>query len=131
VSMPIGVVGRMKNELWGRRIERGTKRRGLAIKGAMASSAIHGVNLHPIDEILVRWQDRAVHMRRTAIGGGIDSAHSKMAFEPWRRSVGVGGKKSKQCETKASQYQNRQGGDNTENEAAHEPPPICAFRLLS
>src|ERR1700722_12368092 len=52
-EVPLGIVGRIRNEVWSRRIKRVAQRRRLAVQAAVTKSAIHGVQLHALFEVLV------------------------------------------------------------------------------
>ena len=68
VDVPFGIVIRIENEI--RRLEDRTNARagtGWRSIPPWQSGAIHGVDLHAIDEILVREENRIIHARSVAL----------------------------------------------------------------
>ena len=52
-DVPLGIVGRIGDEIRRRRIERVGESGGLAVESSVAESAVHGVELHAIFKILI------------------------------------------------------------------------------
>src|SRR3954470_17384466 len=50
-DVPLGVVGRIRDEVWRRRIKRGRESGRLAVEASVTKGAIHGVELHTLNQI--------------------------------------------------------------------------------
>ena len=57
-DVPLGIVGRIGDQVRRRRIEGIAERGGLAIEASVAQGAIHGVELHTVDQVLIGGRER-------------------------------------------------------------------------
>src|SRR5579871_2303721 len=69
IDVPLGIVGRIGDEVRRRRIEGSRERRGLAVEGSVAKSAIHGVELHAVFEIGIGRRERIADARGMTVHG--------------------------------------------------------------
>src|SRR5450432_549919 len=53
VDMPLGIIQRIADELWGRRVKRALERIGLVVEPSVTKGAVHGVDFHSVDQIVV------------------------------------------------------------------------------
>src|SRR6266403_3130123 len=129
--VPFRIIGRMKDETWRRWIERFLQGRGLPVEAAMAKRAIHGVDLYPLDKVLIGRRHRIVEVGSMTFHRSIECAHGDLLLQLGRLRVGVGRYKAEQGGAKAGNQQNQNGDDNPQNEVAHfisseSPGNLCS-----
>jgi hypothetical protein len=85
--------------------------------------AVHGVDLHPGDQILIRWRQRIVYARSATVNRIIERTHREVAFPSGGMPIGFGWQKSEQGKPSRDQYQDSDCQNNTKNEFAHAKTP--------
>src|SRR5205085_5642126 len=107
-DVPLGIIKRLKDDLRRRRVKRILKRAGLLVESAVTEGAVHGVNLHAVDQIRVSSRNWIIDARSVTLHGGVQRAGSDAGFERRRGSVGSGGKESKPCNSQTEHNQDEQ-----------------------
>jgi hypothetical protein len=79
----------------------------------MTQSAIHGVELYPVDQIVVGYRHRIRYLGSMPFHRSIQSRHRYMAFHPGSRSVCVGGKQTKLRDQQNPNENHHYGEDHT------------------
>src|SRR5579871_4852070 len=86
----------------------------------MTERAIHGVELHSVDEILIVRHQRIADARSMTIHGGVDGSHGQMAFEMRGLDVGRGWKKSEHGNAEDQENYHDKRNNDAEKELTHE-----------
>src|ERR1700751_38361 len=71
-DVPLGIVGRIRNKVRRRRVERGREGRGLSVETSMTERAIHGVELHAVFAVLVGGSERVADTGSMTVHGGVN-----------------------------------------------------------
>src|SRR5258706_1151567 len=119
-DVPLGVVRRVENELGDRRIKARAKRVGVSVQTAVAAGAVHGIELHAIDEVGVRSRDGAVIVRSAALHGGVHDFGGQPGFGVAGGMIGVGVDEAEQCKPEAAEGEQDKSSDGTKDEFLHE-----------
>jgi len=119
-NVPLGIIGRIGNEIWRRRIKGVRQSLRLAVEASVAEGAVHGVELHAVFQVFVGGRQRIVDAGSVTLHGGIDRAHGQMTFEMRGLNVCTRGEKSEHGETKTTEDEDEKTNDHTESELAHE-----------
>ena len=80
-DVPLGVVGRVGDEIGRWRIERCGESGRFAVEASVTESAVHGVELHAVFQILIRRGQRVGKVGSVAIHRGIDGTHGQAALD--------------------------------------------------
>src|ERR1700694_1255397 len=102
--MPRRSAGRIRDEIWSGRVESGCKRRGLTIESAVANSAVHGVDLHAVDKILISGGYRICHASRMTLHRGVEGRVGYPLLEPGRGNICGGGEEAEHGEAQPAKY---------------------------
>ena len=91
-DVPLGVVGRIGNEIGSRRIEIIGERQRACGRGRRGTGAIHSVKLHAVDQVGVDGRKRIGVVGSVAIRGSVHGGRWPMSFQVatgrhWRWSV--------------------------------------------
>ena len=117
--MPLRILGRIRDEIGSGRVEGGCQRRGLTIESAVAKSAVHGVDLHAVDKILISGGHGICHASRMTLHRGVEGCIGDPLLEPGRGNIGGGGEEAEHGEAQPAKYEHQQSENNTENEFPH------------
>src|ERR1700693_4297134 len=104
--MPLGVVGRIGDEVGCGRVERVRERRGLAIESAVAKGAVHGVKLHSIFEVLICRRHWVGDVGSVTLHGGVDGCVGDAFLEVRWGNIRVGGKEAEHSEAESAENEN-------------------------
>src|SRR6185437_3662433 len=119
MHMPFRVVERINYQLRDRRIKRLRQRAGFVVEAAMAPGAIHGVDLHAFDEIVICRRHGIADVRGVAVHGCVHGMHGNVAFNAGRSGVCIGGHKTEECKSQAGRNNYDYRDDDPNNEVAH------------
>src|SRR5207245_731114 len=90
INVPFRIIKWMKNKLGDWRIESVRQLRGFLVHPAVAKSTIHGVDLDPIDQILISGRHGIINAWGVAIHGGVHGFVGNAAFNSGWRDVCIG-----------------------------------------
>jgi hypothetical protein len=108
------VVGRIGDEIGGRRIEGSGEGRGLVVEASVTEGAVHGVELHAVFEILIGGGERVGDARGVTLHGGVDGAHQQVVFHVGWFDVGGCGEETEHGETESAKDEDKQRDDDAE-----------------
>src|SRR6185437_12207918 len=91
-DVPLGIIKRLKDDLRRGRVKRILKRAGLLVESAVTEGAVHGVNLHAVDQVGISSRNWIIDARSVTLHRGVQRAGSDAGFERRRGSVGSGGR---------------------------------------
>ena len=94
VVVPVGIVRGMHDELRHRRIKGSGLRRWLPVETSVAAGTVHGVDLHPVDEVFGGRKHGTVGLGSTLVSGGVNRTHRDMCLEARRGGIRVCGEKA-------------------------------------
>jgi hypothetical protein len=86
----------------------------------MALGAIHGVELHAFDQVLIVGHEGIGYARGVTVHGSIDRAHGKVALEVGRLDICGCGEQAHGCDAERDENQSNQSDDDAQKEFAHE-----------
>src|SRR6185369_1365351 len=119
VNVPLGIVHGLDDQLRSWRVAGPPEVAGFVVEVAVTSGAVHGVDFHSVDQILVRGWDGTGHTRGVTLHGGIQSGHGEVALDLRRSRVGVGGQEAERGDGQTSQEEEKQGNDDAEDKITH------------
>src|SRR5262249_25813782 len=118
-KMPFGIVERIGDDLRRRGIERVLEWTGLLVERAVAAGAVHGVDLHAVDEVVGGGRGGAVDGGGGVIHGSVEGGHGDAHLHVAGGGVGVGGHKAKEQEASGGREKHDQRDDYAQDEVAH------------
>src|ERR1700680_3261648 len=118
--MPLRIVGRIRDEIWSGRVESCCLRRGLTIESAVAKSAVHGVDLHAVDKILIRGGHGICHASSMTLHRCVEGCIGYALLEPGRGDICGSGEEAEHGEAQPAKYEYQQSENDTENEFPHD-----------
>jgi hypothetical protein len=86
----------------------------------VAKSAIHGVELDALNQVIVIGHERVSDARSMALHGSVCGAHGQVLLPMRRFDVGRGRKETEQREAESAEDENQKGDDYSEKKLAHE-----------
>lgn len=120
IDVPLGVVGRIGDEIRRRRIKRCGEIGRLVVEASMAEGAVHGVELHAVNEVGVGGCERVGKAGSVAFGRGVDGTHGNVALPVRRFDIGGGREKTEKSEAESTENENEERDDDAEKEFSHE-----------
>src|ERR1019366_3452440 len=97
------------------------ERTAFVVERPVTGGAVHGVNLHAVNQIVVGGGQRIGYTWGMTVHGSVESVHGNAHLDVGRRRVGVGGHIAEQGESQSAEHKNKNRNHNSKNEVTHEP----------
>ena len=119
-DVPLGIVRWIGDQIRRRRIKGVGERGGLALEASMAQGAIHSVELHTVDQVLIVGHEGIGYAWGVTVHGGIDGSHGKVTFKVGRLDICGCGEQTQGCDAERDENECNQGDEDAQKKFAHE-----------